>query len=74
VTRRASVAGTWVCGTMSGTCSGALVLPEHADCPEWKIGECRISKLWVQPRGDKDDFQSGPRGGSGSRGERKAAS
>jgi hypothetical protein len=25
----------------------ALVFPEHADNPEWEIGDSRISKLWV---------------------------
>ena len=47
-TRRAAGAGTWVCGTMGGYRFDALVFPEHADCPDWEIGESRISKLWIQ--------------------------
>ena len=46
-TRRASGGGTWVCGTMSGHRFDALVFPEHADNPEWEIGDSRISKLWI---------------------------
>ena len=44
-TRRASGGGTWVCGTLSGHRFDALVFPEHADNPEWEIGDSRISKL-----------------------------
>jgi hypothetical protein len=53
VTRRAAGAGRWVCGTMSGHRFDALVFPEHADDPEWEIGESRISKLWVQRVADR---------------------
>ncbi len=52
-TRRASGAGTWVCGTLHGHRFDALVFPEHAANPEWEIGESRISKLWVQRLADK---------------------
>ena len=52
-TRRAAGAGTWVSGTMSGHRFEALVFPEHADNPEWEIGESRISKLWIQRIADK---------------------
>jgi len=44
-TRRASGAGTWVSGTLSGHHFEALVFPEYADNPEWEIGDSRISKL-----------------------------
>ena len=48
VSRRASGGGTWVCGTLNGTHRfDALVFPEHADNPEWEIGDRRISKLWL---------------------------
>ena len=53
VTRRASGAGTWVCGTLSGHRFDALVFPEHADNPDWEIGESRISKLFIQRLADK---------------------
>ena len=51
--RRASGAGTWVCGTLCGHHFDALVFPEHADNPEWEIGDSRISKLWIQRIADK---------------------
>ena len=31
----------------------ALVFPEHAENPEWEIGDSRISKLWIQRLADK---------------------
>jgi hypothetical protein len=46
-TRRAAGAGTWVCGTIAGNRFDALVFPEHADNPDWEIGDSSISKLWV---------------------------
>ncbi|HEV2971769.1 MAG TPA: hypothetical protein VGY55_17475 [Pirellulales bacterium] len=46
-TRRASDAGTWVCGTIAGHRFDALVFPEHAENPEWELDESRISKLWL---------------------------
>ena len=52
VTRRASRGGIWVCGTMSGHRFDALVFPEHADNPDWEIGDSRISKLWIQRLAD----------------------
>jgi hypothetical protein len=52
-TRRAAGSGTWVCGKLHGHRFDALVFPEHADNPEWEIGESRISKLWVQRLADK---------------------
>ncbi len=54
VTRRASGGGAWVCGTINAEYRfDALVFPEHADNPEWEIGDSRISKLWVQRLADK---------------------
>lgn len=61
-TRRASGGGTWVCGKLNGHCFDALVFPEHADNPEWEIGESRISKLWVQRRADKKTVYNWDRG------------
>jgi hypothetical protein len=51
-TRRAAGNGTWVCGTIAGHRFDALVFPEHADNPDWEIGESRISRLWVQRLAD----------------------
>ena len=52
-TRKAAGAGTWVCGTLNGHRFDALVFPEHAENPEWEIGDSRISKLWIKRLADK---------------------
>ena len=52
-TRRAAGAGRWVSGTLCGHRFDALVFPEHADNPEWEIGDRRISKLCDQRIADK---------------------
>ena len=46
-TRRASGGGTWVAGTIDEFRFDALVFPEHAENPDWELGESRISKLWI---------------------------
>lgn len=51
-TRRLSAGGTWVAGTLNGHRFEALVFPEHAENPEWEIGDSRISKLWVRRLAD----------------------
>ena len=61
-TRRASGGGTWVCGTLSGHRFDALVFPEHADNPEWEIGDSRISKLFIQRLADKQTVFNWDRG------------
>jgi len=61
-TRRASGGGTWVCGTLSGHRFDALVFPEHADNPDWEIGDSRISKLWIQRLADKREVFNWDRG------------
>jgi hypothetical protein len=62
VTRRASGGGTWVCGTLSGHRFDALVFPEHADNPEWEIGDSRISKLFIQRLADNREVFNWDRG------------
>lgn len=62
VTRRASGSRTWVCGTTSGHRFDALVFPEHADNPEWEIGDSRISKLWIQRLSDEQTVFNWDRG------------
>ena len=62
ISRRASGAGTWVCGTIAGHRFDALVFPEHADNPEWEIGDSRISKLWVQRLADRRQVFNWDRG------------
>jgi hypothetical protein len=61
-TRRASGGGTWVCGRLHGHRFDALVFPEHADNPEWEIGESRISKLFIQRLADKGIVYNWDRG------------
>ena len=62
MSRRAAGAGTWVCGTIAGHCFDALVFPEHAENPEWEIGDSRISKLWVQRLADRQEVFNWDRG------------
>jgi hypothetical protein len=61
-TRRAAGAGTWVSGTLMGHRFEALVFPEHAEIPEWEIGDSRISKLWIQRIADKREVFNWDRG------------
>ena len=35
-------------GTIAGHRFDALVFPEHAECPDYELGDSRISKLWLQ--------------------------
>jgi hypothetical protein len=62
VTRRAAGSGTWVIGTIAGHRFDALVFPEHADNPEWEIGDSRISKLWIKRLADKREVFNWDRG------------
>ena len=52
-TRRAAGAGTLVIGTIAGHAFNALVFPAHAECPDYELGDSRISKLWLQRLADK---------------------
>jgi hypothetical protein len=61
-TRRASGGGSWVSGRLCGHRFDALVFPEHAENPEWEIGDSRISKLWVQRLSDKKTVYNWDRG------------
>jgi hypothetical protein len=61
-TRRASGGGTWVCGAIAGHRFDALVFPEHAECPDYELGESRISKLWLQRIADKTTVVNFDRG------------
>lgn len=47
ITPRA-VGGTWVIGLVAGHRFEALVFPEHAENPDYELGDSRIAKLWVQ--------------------------
>jgi hypothetical protein len=61
-TRQAAGAGTWVRGRLNGHRFGALVFPQHAENPEYELGENRISKLWVQRLADKAEVANFDRG------------
>jgi hypothetical protein len=61
-TRRASGAGTWVCGTLNGHRFDALVFPEHAEVPDFELGDSRISKLFVQRLADRQTVANFDRG------------
>jgi len=45
--RRTTSGGAWVRGTLGDYCFDARVFSEHAECPDWELGDSRISKLWV---------------------------
>ena len=47
-TRRDTCGGTWVIGTLNGHRFEALVFAEHAECPDYELGDSRISKLWLK--------------------------
>ncbi len=60
--RRASGSGTWVSGTIAGYRFDALVFPEHAEDPEWELGDSRISKLWIARLKNKETVFNWDRG------------
>src|SRR3990172_9967146 len=60
--RRAAGAGTWVIGRLNGHRFDALVLPAHAENPDYELGDSRISKLWVQRESDKTTVVNFDRG------------
>jgi hypothetical protein len=62
ITRRASGGGTWVCGTIAGYRFDALVFPEHAECPDWELGQSRVSKLWIAKLSNKETVFNWDRG------------
>ena len=62
ITRRAAGNGTWVCGTIAGYRFDALVFPEHAESPDYELGESRISKLWIARLVDKTTVYNWDRG------------
>ncbi len=45
---RKSCGGSWVIGTIAGHRFDALVFPEHAEHPDFELGDSRISKLWLK--------------------------
>lgn len=62
-TRQAAGTGTWICGTIDDEFRfDALVFPEHAENPEYEIGESRISKLWVARMKNKETVYNWDRG------------
>ena len=51
-----------VCGTIAGYRFDALVFPEHAECPDWELGQSRISKLWIAKTSNKETVFNWDRG------------
>jgi len=51
--RSANVGGAWVTGTMGGHRFDALVFADHATESEYELGNSRISKISVQPIGER---------------------
>jgi hypothetical protein len=62
ITRRAAGPGTWVRGKLNGHRFDALVFREHAESPDFELGESRIGKLWVQRIADKAEVANFDRG------------
>ena len=52
-TRRTTSGGTWIHGRIAGHGFQALVFAEHAEEPEYELGQSRISKLWIRRLADK---------------------
>jgi len=62
IRQRSSCGGTWVTGTIAGYRFEALVFAEHADNPDWELGESRISKLWLSLIANKETSFNWDRG------------
>ncbi len=60
--RRTSSGGAWVRGTIADYCFDALVFAEHAECPDWELGNSRISKLWIARLKNKETVFNWDRG------------
>ena len=60
--RRTSFGGAWVQGTIGEHRFDALVFPEHAECPDYELGDSRISKLGVQRISDRGTVANFDRG------------
>ncbi len=61
-TRRYSVGGTWVTGTIADHYFEALVFPEHAECESYELGDSRISKLYMRRSADRQTVANFDRG------------
>jgi hypothetical protein len=62
ITRQGAGNGTWVRGTLAGHRFDALVFPDHAEMPEWELGQSQISKLWVKRLADQRTVYDWDRG------------
>ena len=52
----------WVHGRIAGHRFSAQVFPEHADHPDFELGESRISRLWLKRRDDGEVVANFDRG------------
>ena len=55
-------AGRWVVGLIYGHEFSVLVFPEHAEYPDYELGESRISKLWLKRLSDGETVFNWGRG------------
>jgi len=62
VSPRESANGFWVDGTIAGHRFQALIFRDHADLPEWELGDGRIAKLWLKREADGGVVASFERG------------
>jgi hypothetical protein len=51
-----------VIGSIAGYRFDALVFPEHAECPDYELGDSRISKLWLSRIANKETSFNWDRG------------
>jgi hypothetical protein len=62
IQRRTSAGGAWVRGVIAGHRFDCLVFSEHAESPDYELGDSRISKIWVQRLSDKTTVVNFDRG------------
>ena len=62
IERRTSGGGAWARGTLNGHRFEALCFPEHAENPDYEIGQSRISKLWLSKLSNKETSFNWDRG------------
>jgi len=60
--RRTTSGGAGGGGTIGEYFFDALVFAEHADCPDWELGQSRISKLWIARLKNKETIFHWDRG------------
>ena len=62
INKRNRGGGAWVRGHLMGHRFDALVFEDHAEHPDYELGESRISKLWIQRESDRQTVFNFDRG------------